>query len=196
MVSDDLRIAWAQQRLKDMTSMSGLRQDVPQERQSGLTRLARSGARRIQCAAHKPPREKVVTHNAIVRQMEQARQVNSHMVRIFVSLAMKVSIILQTLAGNCQQGGPERPQRPNESKKVRNFVEIWPGNTEQHAQSTTRAADNARSLPKARARTIPRRVGRLPRRVQRVFLLLGFWHSRAMEMRAPPRKYNDFDGFG
>ena len=33
MVLDDLRIAWAQQRLKDMTSMSGLRQDVPQERQ-------------------------------------------------------------------------------------------------------------------------------------------------------------------
>ena len=55
---------------------------------------------RIQCAAHKPPRERVVTHSAIVRQMEQARQVNLHMVRIFVSLARKVPIILQKLAGN------------------------------------------------------------------------------------------------
>ena len=55
-VLDDLRIAWAQQGLKDMTSMSGLRQDVPQERQSGLTRLARGGARRIVCASRHPPR--------------------------------------------------------------------------------------------------------------------------------------------
>ena len=55
MVLDDLQIAWAQQGLKDMTSMSGLRQDVPQERQSDLTRLARSGARRIEPAEPEPP---------------------------------------------------------------------------------------------------------------------------------------------
>ena len=43
-VSDDLRIGWPQQGLKDMTSMSGLRQGFPKEnglRQSCLTRLAR-----------------------------------------------------------------------------------------------------------------------------------------------------------
>ena len=34
-VSDDLRIGWPQQRLKDMTSMSGLRQGFPKE--NGLT---------------------------------------------------------------------------------------------------------------------------------------------------------------
>ena len=56
MVLDDLWIAWAQQGLKDMTSMSGLRQGVPQERQSDSTRLARSGARRIVCASRHPPR--------------------------------------------------------------------------------------------------------------------------------------------
>ena len=82
MVLYGLRIAWAQQGLKDMTGMSGLRQDVPQERQSDLTRLARSGARRIQCAAHRPPREGVVTHSVVVRQIKQARQVNSHIVEI------------------------------------------------------------------------------------------------------------------
>ena len=51
MVLEDLRIARAQQGLKDMTGMSGLRQGVPQERQSDPTRLARSGARRIEPAA-------------------------------------------------------------------------------------------------------------------------------------------------
>ena len=30
----------------------------------------------------------------------------------------------------------------------------------------------------------------------KVFLLLEFWHCGGMEMRAPPRKYNDFGGFG
>ena len=38
-----------------MTSMSGLRQDVPQERQKTLTRLARSGARRIEPAEPEAP---------------------------------------------------------------------------------------------------------------------------------------------
>ena len=37
---------------------------------------------RIQCAAHRPPREGVVTHSVVVRQMKQARQVNSHIVEI------------------------------------------------------------------------------------------------------------------
>ena len=37
---------------------------------------------RIQCAAHRPPREGVVTHSVVVRQIKQARQVNSHIVEI------------------------------------------------------------------------------------------------------------------
>ena len=38
-VSDDLRIGWPQQGLKDMTSMSGLRQGFPKE--NGLTAVIR-----------------------------------------------------------------------------------------------------------------------------------------------------------
>ena len=37
---------------------------------------------RIQCAAHRPLREGVVTHSVVVRQIKQARQVNSHIVEI------------------------------------------------------------------------------------------------------------------
>ena len=70
---------------KDMhVCMSGLRQGVPQERQriphAPTHPLGMGG--RIQCAAHKPPSERVVTHSVVVRQIKQARQVNSYIVQI------------------------------------------------------------------------------------------------------------------
>ena len=52
-------MAWPNRGLKDMTSMSGLRQELPQE---VFDTPGAHGARRIQSAAHRPPREGVVTY--------------------------------------------------------------------------------------------------------------------------------------
>ena len=63
-------MAWPNRGLKDMTSMSGLRQGFPQENTFGLSNTpSAASARRIQCAAHRPPRvgvvmQRVVTHDS------------------------------------------------------------------------------------------------------------------------------------
>ena len=88
---------------------------------------------------------------------------------------------------------------PPETKDSRKLSKFGQKLTERFAKSAITAADRAKGNPKPCPSTVQSTTQDppgSPRRVGRVFLLLGFWHSGASRMRAPPRKYKDFGGFG
>ena len=109
-------LAWPSRVLKDMTSMSGLRQGFPQENTFGsFNTLGVHGARQIQCAAHRPPRVGVVLQRVVMHGSSFGRLIRIRFCRNHVKSS-----------GSRGRNWLGMLRRPREDRKFQKFVEVWP----------------------------------------------------------------------
>ena len=99
-----------------------------------------------------------------------------------------------------------KPGVPPETQRGRRFLEICrslAGNRQKICKCGRSLLQKGTQLTQKWSAGVPKDAQAAPsdpqmdpRRVGRLVLTVGFWHSGASRMRAPPRKYKDFGGFG
>ena len=143
---------------------------------------------RIQCAAHRPPRAGVVMQRVVMHDSSFGRLIRIRFCRNHVKSS-----------GSRRKTSRKCFADPARTENFRNLSKFGRKLTEESVKSATWTTGERKSMPKACPKTAPcttQDPPGIPRRVTRLVLNVGFWHSGAAGTSAPPRKNKDFGCFG